>query len=233
MPKLFLIPNSVEQSGRDTLSFDLVIIASVRYFFVEEPKAARALLKRTLKDFPLAQCMYYDLNEHTTMADIHTYSDIIKAHDTGIISEAGCPCVADPGAELVLLAHKNNVEVVPLVGPSSILLALMSCGLNGQDFAFNGYLPKDEKERVIKIKSLELRVLKENQTQIMMETPYRNMSLWEQLLKTLQSKTYLSIAVDILGPNQMIKTCTVGEWQKINLQLPKKPALFIMGKSSF
>ncbi len=230
MSKLFLIPNAVEETRKIPCGFDPKIISHLRVFFVEEPKAARALLKSILPDFPLSECQYHDLNEHTTAVAVREYGKIIKSHDVGIISESGCPCVADPGADLVLLAHQLNVEVVPLVGPSSILLALMSSGLNGQNFAFNGYLPKDEKDRVSKIKLLEQRAVKEGQTQIFMDTPYRNTSMMEQLLKTLDAKTLLCVALDIQGADQMIKTQPVSEWRKVNLQLPKKPALFIINK---
>lgn len=231
MSTLFLIPNSVEESRQIFCGFNPELILHVRIFFVEEPKAARALLKSILPEFPLQECKYYDLNEHTPINIVHEYAEIIKTQDAGIISESGCPCVADPGADLVLLAHQRGVDIIPLVGPSSILLALMASGLNGQNFAFNGYLPKDVKERDNKIKSLEQRAIKEGQSQIFMDTPYRNMALLEQILQVLNPQTLLCVALDITGADQMIKTKTVGDWRKMKVQLPKKPALFIINKS--
>ena len=148
-------------------------------------------------NFPLAECRFLDLNEHSDPKQVQEYAKILKEEDCAIISEAGCPCVADPGADLVFIAHQNQIEIIPLVGPSSILLALMASGLNGQNFAFNGYLPKDRQERTQKIKVLEERSHKENQTQIFMETPYRNQNILEDLLATCQDKTSLCIACEI------------------------------------
>ncbi len=231
MSKLFLIPNFIDDNEHHLCSFDASTIQHLRSFFVEEPKAARALLRSIMPKLPLQDCRFHDLNEHSTSSMLIEYKNIIKAEDSGIISESGCPCIADPGANLVLLAHAQGIDVIPLVGPSSILLALMASGLSGQNFAFSGYLPKDPNERHHRIKMLEQRAAKEIQTQIFMETPYRNISLWEELLKTLDGKTLLCVALDISGSQQFIQTKSVQEWQKNNLQLPKKPALFIINKS--
>ena len=203
-------------------------IAHVRTFFVEEPKSARRLLKQLHPDFPLQECRFFDLNEHTSSAKLKDYVDILKGSDAGIVSESGCPCVADPGADLVWLAHQDNVEVVPLVGSSSILLALMASGLNGQNFAFNGYLSKDKQQRAAKMKMLQRRSQQEDQTQIFMETPYRNQSLFDELLEGLSLQTRLCVACDITGQGQFIRTKTIETWRKANIQLPKSPCLFII-----
>jgi len=229
MPKLFLVPNTINEEGTHLLpAYIAKEINHVRVFFVEEPKSARKLLKSLDPQFPLSNCRYLDLNEHNDPKQIQEYLKILKTEDGAIISEAGCPCVADPGADLVFLAHQNQIEIIPLVGPSSILLALMASGLNGQNFAFNGYLPKERPERIKKIKSLEERSHKENQTQIFMETPYRNQNILEDILATTQDKTNLCIACDITGPQQSIKTMSNKEWKKNPIALDKKPTLFLL-----
>jgi 16S rRNA (cytidine1402-2'-O)-methyltransferase len=229
MPKLYLVPNSINEEGGNLLP-DYIArqIKDVRVFFVEEPKSGRRLLKSLDANFPLGECRFFDLNEHSNLQEVQGYVKILKEGDCAIISEAGCPCVADPGADLVFLAHQNKIEIIPLVGPSSILLALMACGLNGQNFAFNGYLPKDRQERTQKIKMLEARSLKEKQTQIFMETPYRNQSILEDILAVAQERTHLCIACDITGPHQMIKTMSIKEWKKTPINIDKKPALFLI-----
>lgn len=226
---LYLIPNRISEQISDLPTLG-AIVAHIRTFFVEEPKSARRLLKELNPNFPLQECRFLDLNEHTKPAQIQEYAQLLKTEDTGIISESGCPCVADPGADLVFLAHQNGVEIVPLVGPSSILLALMASGLNGQNFAFNGYLSKDKVERTARIKTLEKRALQEGQSQIFMETPYRNQSLFEELLAVLSPQTLLCVACDIQGKDQLIRTRTIHEWRKSNIQLPKHPGLFIINK---
>ena len=215
----------------DSHAEELIKETAMRIFFVEEPKSARHLLKSLDAQFPLADCRFFDLNEHSNSQQIHDYSKILKEGTSAIISEAGCPCVADPGAELVFLAHQNQIEIIPLVGPSSILLALMASGLNGQNFAFNGYLPKDRKERTQKIKMLEDRSLKEKQTQIFMEAPYRNQNILEDILAVAHDKTDLCIACDITGPHQFIKTMSIKNWKKDPVNIDKRPALFLLGSS--
>src|ERR1035437_170062 len=183
MPKLYLVPNTINEEGGNLLpDYIARAIMDVRVFFVEEPKSARRLLKALNAQFPLSDCRFFDLNVHSDPKQIQEYAKVLKEGDCAIISEAGCPCVADPGADLVFIAHQNKIEIIPLVGPSSILLALMASGLNGQNFAFNGYLPKDRQQRVQKIKMLEDRSKKEKQTQIFMEAPYRNQNILEDIL---------------------------------------------------
>mgnify|MGYP003394208144 CR=1 FL=1 len=232
MSKLYLIPNSISDQLVQGIDINIGSIEHLRLFFVEEQKSARRLLKQLNPDFPLQECTFHELNEHSKPGDIKSYVHLLKKHDAGIISESGGPCAADPGADLVLLAHEQNIDIIPLVGPSSILLALMASGLGGQNFAFNGYLPKQEEERIKKIKLLEDRSSREGQTQILMEPPYRNQPIFNELLKTLQPQTLLSVAWDLTGKEQSIKTRKIQEWQKLNIQLPKLPALFILSKTS-
>lgn len=232
MPKLFLVPNSInEDSGNLLPDYIARAIKDVRVFFVEEPKSSRRLLKSLEPQFPLSDCRFFDLNEHSNLKQIQEYAKILKEGDSAIISEAGCPCVADPGADLVLLAHQNHIEIIPLVGPSSILLALMASGLNGQNFAFNGYISRDRKVRAQEIRTLEERSHNEKQTQIFMEAPYRNQNLLEDILAVAQDKTCLCIACDITGPHQIIKTMSIKEWKKNPLNIDKKPALFLLQKT--
>jgi len=232
MPKLYLVPNTIsEASGNLLPDYIAHEIKDVRVFFVEEPKSSRRLLKSLDPQFPLGDCRFFGLNEHTNPKEVHGYANILKQGNCAIISESGCPCVADPGANLVFLAHQNQIEIIPLVGPSSILLALMASGLNGQNFAFNGYLPKGRQERAQKIRALEERSHKEKQTQIFMEAPYRNQGILEDILAVAQDKTHLCIACDITGPHQIIKTMSIKEWKKDPFHFGKKPALFLLQKT--
>ena len=231
MSRLYLVPNTISETNEKLLPIYIASeIKDVRVFFVEAPKSSRRLLKSLNAQFPLDDCRFLDLNEHSSPNDVQGYVKIIKENDAAIISEAGCPCVADPGADLVLLAHQNQIEIVPLVGPSSIILALMASGLSGQNFAFNGYLPKDRQERIEKIKISEGRSYKEKQTQIFMEAPYRNQNILEDILTVGQDKTYLCIAYDITGPHQTIKTMSIKEWKKDHFKFDRKPALFLIQK---
>jgi 16S rRNA (cytidine1402-2'-O)-methyltransferase len=231
MPRLYLVPNSINEASTNCLpAYISQEIKDVRTFFVEEPKSSRRLLKSLDAQFPLSDCRFFDLNEHSKPQEIHGYVQILKEGNAAIISEAGCPCVADPGADLVFLAHQNHIEIIPLIGPSSIILALMASGLNGQNFAFNGYMPRDRQERAQKIRALEERSQKEKQTQIFMEAPYRNQNLLEDILAAANEKTSLCIACDITGPHQTIKTMSIKEWKKHSLDLDKKPALFLLQK---
>jgi 16S rRNA (cytidine1402-2'-O)-methyltransferase len=231
MSKLYLVPNSIHEEGKQLLpNYIAGQIKDVRLFFVEEPKSARRLLKSLDADFPLSDCRFLDLNEHSSPKDIQGYAKLLKEADAAIISEAGCPCVADPGSELVFLAHQHKIEISPLIGPSSILLSLMASGLNGQNFAFNGYLPREPQERVKRIKALEERSFKEGQTQIFMEAPYRNQALLEDILSSCHEKTSLCIACDISSPYQMIKTMSIQQWKNQTFSFDKKPSLFLLQK---
>jgi 16S rRNA (cytidine1402-2'-O)-methyltransferase len=229
MSKLFLVPNTISEERYELIpAYIARAIKDVRIFFVEEPKSARRLLKNFDAEFPLKDCRFLDLNEHTSAKEIDAYCDILKQANCAIISESGCPCVADPGAELVSLAHRNQIEVIPLAGPTSIIMAMMACGLNGQNFAFNGYLPKDRGQRIHKIKVLEDRCLKEKQTQIFMEAPFHNQSLFQDILDCCHEERLLCIAYDVSGAHQKITTMSIRRWKQHPIRLDKKPALFLI-----
>ena len=171
------------------------------------------------------------INKFTLAEELNSFLDpIYKGYNIGLISDAGCPGVADPGSDIIKIAHQSNIKVVPLVGPSSILLAIMSSGLNGQNFAFNGYLPIDRVDKKNKIKELEKTSQQKNQSQIFIETPYRNNKMLEDLTKTLSGDTNLCIACDITLSTEYIKTLSVNEWKKNKINIDKKPAIFIIHK---
>lgn len=200
------------------------------HFVAENEKAARALIKNLQLAAPQSELHFVLLNQHTSLEDKQTLlNDALQGHDMGLISDAGLPCVADPGAEAVALAHQLGIEVVPLHGPSSLLLALMASGFNGQSFAFVGYLPIEKAERVKRIKELEKEVLTKKQTQLFIETPYRNNSLLEDLLKNLQPDTQLCVAANLTQPNQFIRSTTVQNWKTNLPDLHKQPAVFVLG----
>ncbi|MCB9772120.1 MAG: SAM-dependent methyltransferase [Candidatus Omnitrophica bacterium] len=226
--KIFLIPNSISEQYDQLLSAAALGIEHLNVFFVEEIKSARRLLKKINPSMQIDECVFFALNEHTPLEETRKNFMKVVDQDIGVISESGCPCVADPGADVVLLAHQQGCEIIALVGPSSILLALMASGLSGQNFAFNGYLPKDRGERIRKIKDLEKRSTSEKQTQIFMEAPYRNQNVLEDILQNCQGSTLLCLAVDLTTPTQMIKTCTISEWKKQKIDINKKPALFLL-----
>lgn len=229
--KLYLIPNAIHPEAFFTIpSYVNDTVGGIRYFFVENERNARRFLKKIQPALSLEECKFFTLNEHSFLKDIKDALKEVSAYDIAIISEAGCPCVADPGGELVRLAHQENRDVIPLSGPSSIFLALMASGLNGQNFVFNGYLPKEKNKRIEKIKNLEKRSFIENQTQIFMETPYRNQSIFEDILFACSSQTLLCVASDLTGPEQYIKTLTIDEWKKITLNIHNKPSLFLIQK---
>lgn len=230
MAKLYLIPNFLfEEAKADCLSGHIAsVIKDVRIFFVEEPKSARKLLKSINPDFPLSECTYVELNEHSSLENVQEAFNEASGKNMGVISEAGYPCVADPGAFVVRLMHEAGGQVIPLAGASSIILALAASGLNGQNFAFNGYVPRERSERVKKIRALEQRSKLEGQTQIIMEAPYRSQSLLDDILSACNPATFLCVASDITAPNQMIHTRTIEQWKKKQGGLPKRPTLFLL-----
>ncbi len=195
-------------------------------------RTARRFLKAVDRNINIDELTFYELNQHTDRNHIDQYlAPIARGENIGIISEAGCPAIADPGSDVVAIAQSKNINVIPLVGPSSILLSLMASGFNGQSFTFNGYLPIDPKDRSQKLKQLETRIYNEHQTQIFIETPYRNIQLIQYLCKTLQPNTKLCIAADINCPNEWIKTKTIKEWSKTTLpEIHKHPCIFLLYK---
>lgn len=232
MAKLYLIPNLLTDGPWQNVipQFNSEIINRLRFFIVEDVRNARRFIKKINKDIDIDLITFFELNKHTQQSLINSFlNPAEEGHDIGIVSEAGCPAIADPGNEIVRLAHQKNIEVVPLVGPSSILLALMASGLNGQNFAFNGYLPLKNPERRTKLKKLENLAVNQQQSQIFMETPYRNNQLMNEILSVCQPATNLCIATDITSENQMIKTQTMAQWGKNLPNLDKRPTIFILG----
>lgn len=230
MGKLFLLPNTLgETEIAGVIPSEVVtLIKSLRVFASENPKNTRRYLKKIDKSIDVDELTLLELNEHSERKDVEACLPYLEREDVGIISEAGCPGIADPGAELVALAHQHNHRVVPLVGPSSILLALIASGLNGQNFSFNGYLPVKANERTRALKNYERQSAQENRTQIFIETPYRNQKLYEEMLQTLNPKTFLSIACDITTENEYIKTLRIQDWKKQKPDINKRPAIFLL-----
>ncbi len=228
---LYLIPTTLGDTA-DVIPVKVnQIINTIDEYIVENEKSARHYLKKIGIQKPLQEIILHTLNQHTEPQEISGYlKSISSGKNIGIISDAGCPGVADPGAEVVKLAHQKNITVIPLVGPSSILLALMASGFNGQSFTFNGYLPKERGERIKKLKDLEKSAQQKNQTQLFIETPYRNMHLLEDIIANCDGRTPLCIACDITLPTEFIKTKSVGEWKKQIPDLNKRPAIFLIYK---
>ena len=231
--KLYLIPVSLGESNPDKVfpPMNSNIIDGIEDFIVENEKSARRFIKQILPEKSQQSLRLKGLNKFTEASEIPTFLDPAKAgKNIGLLSEAGCPGVADPGAEIVKLAHRYNIQVVPLIGPSSILLAMMASGMNGQSFTFHGYLPIDKKERKQEIKQLERISLEKNQAQIIIETPYRNMKFLEDLIQNLHPTTRICVAFDLSLETEFIRTATASEWQNIKADLHKRPAIFIIQK---
>ncbi|MBQ3187003.1 MAG: SAM-dependent methyltransferase [Alistipes sp.] len=208
------------------------VMQSLDYFIVENTRTARRFLSKAALGLKIDELEFVELNEHTVAGEAveRMMAPLMAGRSAGVISEAGVPGVADPGALVVEAAHRKGIRVVPLVGPSSILLAVMASGLNGQSFAFNGYLPVKGPERQRAIRHFERRAHQEHQSQLFIEAPYRNQKLIEELLQTLQAETRLTIAMDLTAPTEWIRTMRVAEWRKAKLpELNKRPAILIIG----
>lgn len=230
---VYLIPVTLGETTVEKVlpSYNREIILKINYFIVENIRSARRFLKKTEPSIDIDSLTFFELNKHTDVHQINNYLDPIKGgFDIGIISEAGCPAIADPGAAIVEIAQKKNIRVIPLVGPSSILMSLMGSGFNGQSFAFHGYLPIDASERTRRIKQLEQRIYQEDQTQIFIETPYRNEKLLKDLVQSCSPSTRLCIAVNITCEDEFIKTLPVKEWGKKTPNFIKKPCVFLIYK---
>ena len=231
--KLYLIPTNLGNSPTfEVLPISIAkVIEMIDDYIVENEKTARHFIKKTLPSKVQSTLRLNLLNKYTQQNEMIYFLDACKKGlSVGLLSEAGCPAIADPGADIVKLAHQNNIQVVPLVGPSSIILALMSSGMNGQGFAFNGYLPIDKNERKSELKRLERLSFEQNQTQLFIETPYRKNKMLEDLIAVLQPKTRVCVACDITLPSEFIKTYTANEWKQIKVDLHKRPAIFIIHK---
>lgn len=231
---LYLIPVTLGETSTDQVlpSYNHDIIMGIRHFIVENVRSARRFLRQTDREFPIDDSTFYEMGKH---ADEHQFSQYLQAlrdgKPMGVISEAGCPAVADPGADIVAIAQRQNLRVIPLVGPSSMIMAVMASGLNGQSFAFNGYLPVDDADRARKLKALESRAWNERQTQLFIETPYRNRKMFQTLLQSLRPQTRMCIAAGITTADEYIHTHTIAEWKKTELpDLSKVPAIFLINK---
>lgn len=231
---LYLIPVTLGETEITQVlpSYNHDIIVGIKHFIVENIRSARRFLKKTEKAIDIDELTFYELNRHTDRKFIGEYLDAIKqGHDVGIISEAGCPAIADPGADVVAIAQQRGYKVVPLVGPSSIIMSVMGSGFNGQSFAFNGYLPVEVPQRIKALKKLENKVWNEDQTQLFIETPYRNAKMFETIVNNLKPQTKLCVAAGITCPEEFIKTRTIEQWKKNPLpDLGKIPAIFLLGK---
>lgn len=231
---LYLIPVTLGETEINQVlpSYNHDIIVNVKHLIVENIRSARRFLKKVDKSIDIDELTFYELNRHTDRKIIGEYLEPLKnGKDMGIISEAGCPAIADPGADVVAIAQSRGYKVVPLVGPSSIIMSVMGSGFNGQSFAFNGYLPVEVPQRIKALKKLENKVWNEDQTQLFIETPYRNGKMFETIVNNLKPQTKLCVAAGITCPEEYIKTRTVEQWKKNPLpDLGKIPAIFLLGK---
>ena len=234
MPNLYLIPTSLGDCAFERIlpAYNTEIVSALHFFIVEDIRSARRFLKKANPEINIDELTFFELNKHTPPDEIADFlKPMSEGNDMGVLSEAGCPAVADPGADVAAIAQQKNYRLIPLVGPSSILMALMGSGFNGQSFAFTGYLPVQPAERAKVLKKLESRAYAEDQTQIFIETPYRNMKMLEDILNVCQPTTRLCIAVDITLESEFIKTKTIKEWKKQCPDLNKRPCIFLIYKN--
>ena len=228
---LYLLPVTLGETPIEKVlpSYNKEIITEIKHFIVEDIRSARRFLKSVDRSIVIDDLTFFTLNKHTSSADITDFlRPLAEGNPMGVISEAGCPAVADPGADVVSIAQRRNYKVIPLVGPSSIILSIMASGFNGQCFAFHGYLPIDASDRIKRLKELESRVYSENQTQLFIETPYRNNKMMEDIIKTCRPQTKLCIAANITCEGEYIKTRTVEEWRGRLTDLSKIPCIFLI-----
>ncbi|WP_299365828.1 SAM-dependent methyltransferase [Winogradskyella sp.] len=219
-PPLEVLPISIKK-----------VIEDINYYIVENEKTARRFIKRVSPNKSQSSLELSVLNKYTTEGERNTYlNPCLEGESIGLLSEAGCPAIADPGSDIVGLAHQLNIRVIPLVGPSSIILGLMASGMNGQSFSFNGYLPIDKGERKAKLKALEKISAEHNQAQIFIETPYRNMKMIDDMARVLHPQTRVCVACDLTLPTEFIKTMPASEWKTNEEDLQKRPAIFIIQK---
>ncbi len=230
MQKLYLIPSTLGESEiSDVLPSGITrVINGVKHYIVENERTARRFLIRAGMKSPVDELTFYVLDKHKQSSDLEKFLLPAAEHDIGLISEAGVPCIADPGSEIVKLAHQKGIRVIPLAGPSSLLLAMMASGLNGQNFAFVGYLPVKPAELSNRLRQIERRSQLENQSQIFIETPYRNNQLLKVLLQTCHPETLLCIAADITLESEFIDTRSIDEWKRNVPDLHKRPVIYIL-----
>jgi 16S rRNA (cytidine1402-2'-O)-methyltransferase len=229
---LYLIPTPLGETGFEAglPAYNMQILRNIDTFIVEELRTARRFLRKAGYDRDFETVTFYLLNEHTPDDEVTgMLGKSVSGQHIGLLSEAGLPCIADPGNIAVRLAHRKGIRVIPLTGPSSIMLALMASGLNGQNFVFHGYLPVKPDERAKALRELEQGASRNNQTQIFIETPYRNMQMLESIVKTCHPNLVLCIAVDLTLSTEWIRSMTVSEWKKEKPELHKRPAVFLLG----
>ncbi|MCB0651239.1 MAG: SAM-dependent methyltransferase [Saprospiraceae bacterium] len=228
---LFPVPLGEDDNALHTiLPYAMEIMHRLDFFIAERARTARRFIKRTGPQRPISDLTVFELDKHDPAKGLAEFmKPALEGNDIGLLSEAGCPGVADPGARVVKMAHEKGIQVVPLVGPSSLLLALMASGMNGQSFCFHGYLPNKGNELSRELKRLETISAKFNQTQLFIETPYRNAAMMDALLNTLGAATHLAVAVNLTLPEEQILSMTVAEWQKMKLpDWHKQPAVFLL-----
>ncbi|HVY75286.1 MAG TPA: SAM-dependent methyltransferase [Puia sp.] len=226
---VYLIPTFLDEEAIDTIpEYIIRAVKECEVFFVENERTARRFLKRLWKEIPIDTLSWFAIHKAENSVRQEFLKSLKAGKIVGILSEAGCPGIADPGQVLVATAHEAGALVKPLVGPSSLLLALMASGMNGQLFQFNGYLPVDAEARAKKIKEIESLSQKQGSTQLFIETPYRNQAMLDALLKTCRGNTRLCVGVSLTGPSEFIRTKTIAEWKNTGLSLPKEPAIFLI-----
>jgi 16S rRNA (cytidine1402-2'-O)-methyltransferase len=231
--KLFLVPTTLgSEDWRHVIPAEVAEqTIRLRHFAVEDIKSARRYLRKLDREFPIDDSTFFTLNKKTPPEELLAMVKVMAdGHDLGILSEAGCPGIADPGADLVALAHRKGYFVSPLTGPSSILLGLIGSGFNGQQFSFHGYLPKERKDRIRSLKEYEREARISSATQIFMDTPFRNMNVLDDLLNELQDDSLLCIACDLTLPTERIQTMRVADWRENAYDLSKRPTMFLLGK---
>ena len=231
--KLILFPVPLSEGDIDHVlpAWNVQLVKDVKFFIVENVRSARRFLKKCCREIDIDSLTFFTLNRHTQAAEIESFiAPLLAGNDMGVISEAGCPAIADPGADVVAIAQRKGLKVVPLVGPSSIILSVMGSGFNGQSFAFNGYLPIEPTERAKRLKLLEQRAYAESQTQLFIEAPYRNNKLLEDILHHCKPQTRLCVAANITCPDEYICTRSVREWRNHLPDLTKIPCIFLIYK---
>jgi 16S rRNA (cytidine1402-2'-O)-methyltransferase len=228
---LFLIPVPLAENAahKSFTAYNIEVINSIKTYIVENEKTARKFLKEAGIKIPQSELVIHDYGKHKRgNSMVPFFKELMTGTDVGLMSEAGCPGVADPGAEVVAEAHKRGIKVVPLSGPNSILLALMASGFNGQSFTFHGYIPIDKVERGKRIKELEQLAERNRQTQIFIETPFRNNHLFDDILKNTAAQTLLCVASNLTSEDEFVKTQTIGQWKQEKIDLHKKPTIFLI-----
>lgn len=227
---LYLIPSEMGEQSPEWLfpNRNMEVIRNVKYYVVENERTSRRFIKKVCPDVTIDDIVFYEINKHAPSEQVaEMMKPLYEGHDMGVISEAGMPCIADPGNLIVAEAHAHGVQVVPLVGPNSIIMALISSGFNGQNFAFHGYVPiKEERKKMLQ--TWESLAQRTGQTQIFMETPYRNQQLFNDLKAVLRPTTKLCIATDITLPTESIRSMTIAEWKRVDIDIQKRPSIFLL-----